>query len=117
MVTAQAAGGYSGPRFFLTHRKATINAGLALLVVWLLEASWRATVLLHGKMDTGMDWLMLRNVLRSAETAVVVRCLDWCLDLETRHGMDHTPAFQEQIKMSELLGKRWKTSNRVHIGF
>ena len=44
-------------RFFLTYRKASIDAGLVLLVVWLLEVSWRATGLLHGKMDTGMDWL------------------------------------------------------------
>ena len=41
----------------MTHRKATINAGLALLVVWLLEASWRATGLPHGKMDKSMDRL------------------------------------------------------------
>ena len=36
--------------------------------------------------------------LRSAETAVVTRCLAWCLAWGTRHGMDHTPAFAEQAK-------------------
>ena len=43
--------------FFLTQRQASIDAGLALLVVGLLEASWRPTGPSHGKMDTGMDRL------------------------------------------------------------
>ena len=50
-------------------------------------------------MDKVMDLVMPRGALRSAEIAVVTRCLDWCLDSGIRRGMGHTPAFAEQVKM------------------
>ena len=42
---------------FLTHQKASVEAGLALLAVWLLEASWRATGAVARENGHGLDRL------------------------------------------------------------